>query len=631
MVRALDSAPPARSTRLEDARTSTTRPRDPVVSPPVATTPPPALTPAPPAARPDPQRSSDARIAHTTDVGTRHLEHRVRESYRVRAGDTLTGIARDHGVSLERLLTLNPEQRQTPDVIHPGEKLVVPRTTREPTTRVRVESGDTLTSIAERHDTDVADLVRINPNLASNPDLIHAGDHVAVAGRPKPVVSKPEPTEARKPGPTEKPIAPPAPTEKPIAPPALRPQTLETTEHAILATLPHTRTGATLAERAGYTGPSASQARFQDVEVVTPAGQVETRRLLPFVNAKNVWADEKGTEYYLAPTTTRDANGRERKRYTIANEQPSSTADATIRATQLPAGSFLVPSLGMDARDRKQQLEAQGYEVTAVLGTGFIDSGGKSIVGYQYVNEARLRGENAPADAGKSVDGLGSGKIHAGYRVTRGGEMQLVDFEGLDRTQVRAKLRALEADPDTAAINLFAHVAADEPKDLVGVLGATTEPTAVGKARSMLVFDKEGALVGHLQTPPTSLLDSVTLARQVYGDRAAKVLNQDGDFYAQSWFADGRPGSSDRALHYDNAVLVVRGQPTAAPKAPQDQPFWAPVTRAAADLGYWFDENVVDNVRDAGQELEQKRDDVGASVGRWWNDTAEWWRDRLPR
>jgi hypothetical protein len=317
---------------------------------------------------------------------------------------------------------------------------------------------------------------------------------------------------------------------------------------------------------------------------------------LPAINAKNVWYDKTGNEYYLTPTTSKDKSGQTRTIYTVANEQKA-TGTGNVVSTQLPQGSFIVPSLGKKAEDRIAELRKQGFEVTAVLGTGFIDSKGKKIVGYHYVNEARLRGEAAPASAGKSVDGLGSGKIHSGYRITRSGEMKLLDFEGKTRDQIRAELKKLEANPDTAAINLFSHVAADKPSDLAGVLGATNQPTAHGKSRSLLVFDKKGDFVGHIQTPAVSLLDSVTIARQRYGDRAAKVLNQDGDFYAQSWFSDGRPPSSERALHFDNAMIVAR-KATAGQK-PKNQPEKNPLQKAVDNARYWTEENIVDPISDA--------------------------------
>lgn len=585
--------------------------------PPAAEAPPPGEPEVPRPRRPTAATAAAARARARHDPTQAALERTVRErrTHVVRAGEYLSGIAAQHGVSTRALLDQNPRYRANPDLIHPGDVVVLPTPSRAiastpPRRQALSEPGRAPTPTDK-------------PTVAASPTT-----------HPKPTsgtppVAKAEPTAVEKPTAAEKPNAADEPTSarKPtvsaLPARAAPPRTLETTEHAIVGRLPYTDGSATLTERAGYSNPA--EARFRDVELIGADGETSRRRLLPFRNAAGVWADERGREYYLARLTTRGPDGTPRTQYRVTNEQPTASPEGTIRATRLPDGSMLVPSLGVDARDRKAQLEAQGYEVTAVLGTGFIDARGGRIVGYQYMNPARLRGESAPADAGKRVDGLGSGKIHAGYRLTRAGELRLLDFEGKDRNEIRAELRRLEADPDTAAINLFSHVAAERPADLVGVLGADTHRTKTPKARAMMVFDGDGRFVGHLQTPATSLLDSVTLARQVYGTRAAKVLNQDGDFYAQSWFADGRAGSSDRALHYDNAMLVVRRNPSVSPTA---QPPWA---RAVDDARYWFDETVLDTARDAAAAADAQRRQVTEAVGQWWSDTTKGWSERLPR
>lgn len=50
----------------------------------------------------------------------------ARVSYTVQLGDTLTGIARRHGVTLEQMLQANPSLRNDPDLILVGQKLVLP-------------------------------------------------------------------------------------------------------------------------------------------------------------------------------------------------------------------------------------------------------------------------------------------------------------------------------------------------------------------------------------------------------------------------------------------------------------------------------------------------------------------------
>ena len=98
-----------------------------VVSTPDATpTAPPSPEP-PSTTRPDPQRVTDARVVHAHDPRKQQLESRTRATDRVGEGDNLARIAGAHDLSLEQLLRLNPRQRTTPNLVHPGEVLVVQR------------------------------------------------------------------------------------------------------------------------------------------------------------------------------------------------------------------------------------------------------------------------------------------------------------------------------------------------------------------------------------------------------------------------------------------------------------------------------------------------------------------------
>ena len=550
-----------------------------------------------------------------------------KESVQVQVNDTLSSIARANGTSLSELIKANPQIADI-NLIRPGQVINLPTNTTKPedTRRfVQVKSGESLTQIAGRHGVSVDAMLQQNPQVRDK-NKIHTGQHLELPpdAKAKHPVAPPPPVDAAKTralaAAQEKALAAripgleapkPAETKAEVEPP---PKTLETTTHTPVGELPYTVSDVSLARRAGYHGKDAAEAVFRDVHIENEDGKVETRQLLPFRNAQNVWANENGAELFLSkPEMKKGPDGQMREVYRIENEQPNAASDAQVQATRLPADSMIVPSAGKDARDRIAELEAKGFEVTGVLGTGFIDNKGKQIVGYHYTNEARLRGEEAPASDGTRVDGLGSGKIHAGYRVTSDGKMHLLDFAGKNRNQVREELKKLEADPKTAAINLFAHTAAEKPEDLVGVIGADAEPTALGKARSAMVFDDKGEFVGHIQTPAVSLLDSVTLAKEVYGDKASRVLNQDGDFYAQSWFKDGREGSSDRALHYDNAMLVVRKR-APGETGPQVRDAQNPLdhlNRAAADAQYWIEENVVDNIKDSAQVGQQKLNELG--------------------
>ncbi len=90
-------------------------------------------------------------------------------SVRVDRGDTLSGIAARHGVSLDALLSANP-QIANPDRIDVGQLIRLPAADQQ----VTVRPGDTLGQIADRHGVTLDALVRANG--IDNPNLIFPGD-----------------------------------------------------------------------------------------------------------------------------------------------------------------------------------------------------------------------------------------------------------------------------------------------------------------------------------------------------------------------------------------------------------------------------------------------------------------------
>jgi LysM repeat protein len=44
----------------------------------------------------------------------------------VKRGDTLEKIAKSHGITLDQLLEANPQFRANPDIIHPGDVIIIP-------------------------------------------------------------------------------------------------------------------------------------------------------------------------------------------------------------------------------------------------------------------------------------------------------------------------------------------------------------------------------------------------------------------------------------------------------------------------------------------------------------------------
>jgi LysM repeat protein len=99
--------------------------------------------------------------------------------YTVRRGDTLTLIARRYGTTVARLVALN--HIRIPDRIRTGTRLVVTGVPPAPAAAssagtYRVRRGDTLSGIAARHHTTAARLARLNH--LSRPNRIYPGQRI---------------------------------------------------------------------------------------------------------------------------------------------------------------------------------------------------------------------------------------------------------------------------------------------------------------------------------------------------------------------------------------------------------------------------------------------------------------------
>lgn len=104
-------------------------------------------------------------------------------TYTVRSGDTLSSIARRYNTTVAQLASLN--NISNPNLIRVGQVLTIPgssggSTSPPPSSPVTyiVRSGDTLYSIARRYNTTVARLASVN-NL-SNPNLIRVGQVLTI-------------------------------------------------------------------------------------------------------------------------------------------------------------------------------------------------------------------------------------------------------------------------------------------------------------------------------------------------------------------------------------------------------------------------------------------------------------------
>jgi murein DD-endopeptidase MepM/ murein hydrolase activator NlpD len=107
-------------------------------------------------------------------------------TYRVRSGDTLTGIARHFGISMMTLWWAN--HLKSKDALHVGQQLVVPPV--DGTVRV-IKAGETLAKIAADGNIAAADIIAFNglteTTLVVGQTLMLPGAHGAPIPTPKPV------------------------------------------------------------------------------------------------------------------------------------------------------------------------------------------------------------------------------------------------------------------------------------------------------------------------------------------------------------------------------------------------------------------------------------------------------------
>lgn len=89
------------------------------------------------------------------------------EVYLAQRGDSLSGIAREHGVTLSQLLRANPQIRDR-DQIAVGQPIRLPQAEAAPGKDYSVKAGDTLWGIARQHGVSVRELEVANPQLKAD-------------------------------------------------------------------------------------------------------------------------------------------------------------------------------------------------------------------------------------------------------------------------------------------------------------------------------------------------------------------------------------------------------------------------------------------------------------------------------
>src|SRR5690606_18229862 len=96
--------------------------------------------------------------------------------YVVKKGDTLSGIEKQYKTTVKKLLELNKGIKNK-NLIHIGQVINLPVI--EKTQNYKIKSGDTLSGIARKYNTNIATIMKLNPSI-KNPDIIVTGNKIKI-------------------------------------------------------------------------------------------------------------------------------------------------------------------------------------------------------------------------------------------------------------------------------------------------------------------------------------------------------------------------------------------------------------------------------------------------------------------
>jgi len=112
------------------------------------------------------------------------------ETYTVQAGDTLWGIATTFGLDVDTLRWSNPALARNPDLLSPGDELVILPVVGAYYT---VAEGDSITKIAESYGVAEADITNYPPNNLSEPFTLTPGQTLIIPNGRKDAADAPPP------------------------------------------------------------------------------------------------------------------------------------------------------------------------------------------------------------------------------------------------------------------------------------------------------------------------------------------------------------------------------------------------------------------------------------------------------
>ncbi|MCK6508490.1 LysM peptidoglycan-binding domain-containing protein [Myxococcota bacterium] len=150
-------------------------------------------------------------------------------NHTVARGETLGRIAQLYNTSVDQLLLANPSLNGNPNLIRAGQVLALPQTGPNPSTHT-VQQGENLFRIALKYGTDVNAMLAANPQLGGNPNLIRVGESLNIPAGASPTPAPPTAPSAF-PQPPQ-PTAPTTPVTTPTTTPTTTPVTTPTTNTA---------------------------------------------------------------------------------------------------------------------------------------------------------------------------------------------------------------------------------------------------------------------------------------------------------------------------------------------------------------------------------------------------------------
>jgi len=99
-------------------------------------------------------------------------------TYKIKAGDTLSEIAKDYNTNITKLLQLNPKIKKA-NLIYAGQSITVPSKVKKTSKSYKIKYGDTLSEIAADNGTTVAAIMKKNPSIKRAND-IKAGQTIQI-------------------------------------------------------------------------------------------------------------------------------------------------------------------------------------------------------------------------------------------------------------------------------------------------------------------------------------------------------------------------------------------------------------------------------------------------------------------